>query len=75
MRIRMITRAAGPDFSWQAGSIQDIEVALALALIEGGYAVAVDLAESPVVIEATEAGTTATRRTKRATVTETSEGA
>lgn len=75
MRVRMLKQAAGPDGVWPAGSIQDVAPFMAVALIEGGYAQAVETPESPVVIETPEAGTAATRRTKRAATKNNSEGA
>jgi hypothetical protein len=50
MRIQLTAVMAGPTGSYQAGEIADVDAAEAQALIEGGYAVAVE-APAPVVAE------------------------
>jgi hypothetical protein len=47
MRIRMTTLRAGPAGVWPVGSVQDCPPAEARALIDGGYAVAVERAPDP----------------------------
>lgn len=42
MRIRMLSTAAGPDGVWAEGSVQNVPRALALPLLEAGYAVALE---------------------------------
>lgn len=42
MLVRMVTTMAGPGGTFQAGSVADLEQALALELIDLGYATAVD---------------------------------
>lgn len=44
MRIKMITLYAGPAGVMQAGEIHDVESAVAKALVDGRYAVAVQAA-------------------------------
>lgn len=42
MRVMMVAMAAGPGGVWPAGSVQDLDEERATALVEGGFAVAVE---------------------------------
>lgn len=42
MKIRMITTAAGPDFSAQAGQSVDVSEAMGKMLVAGGFAVSLE---------------------------------
>jgi hypothetical protein len=51
MKIRLLTLAAGPDGVMPAGSVADVSEDLGRALIDGQFAVAVDLPAKPAPIE------------------------
>lgn len=43
MRVRMLTKAAGPSGIWPEGSVQDVSDGMGKALIGSGFAEAVDV--------------------------------
>lgn len=54
MRIKMLTAAAGPDFSAQPGMIVNVALSRAETLIRGGFAVQVDPDPEPVAVPVPE---------------------
>ena len=55
MRVRMVTRYAGPDGVWQPGAVVDLPEGQAMELVAGGYAEAAEkAAKAPAPVETTE---------------------
>ena len=47
MRVKMLTRAAGPDWRANVGDELDLPLEIAAGLVSGGYAEALDKPEKP----------------------------